>query len=671
MATLHKQYGTPYYDEVTKHWNQRYDYVDENGKVWGIGSVDKARSLDLLDSVLTEDYRYGKPIGAGLNAISWGLAGASYLGIPGAVAGGLLGAANGYTGLPGMLLSNEGIRAWRSLDNLKINGVNVNPVEYEDPAAQLRAYRLRKDLLKLPNAKPNYQTPEERKAARHGKANAVEISLPSEPFNGTINIDGIPKDATYSVGMQNALKTPATSSKTPTAPTSDVITAKDGHLIGFAERHGLGWRDVWELNKETIPNPNAVQAGTTLNLPNRPAVSAAPTQAAPSHPATTQRRALSQDHFRSDARFKDYVSAQSQPAAKSTRSRTAKGGNLDINLLDKPSANLTALRDYGVTLGGSSPANKKAQEDTPLISGGAELAAMAARSRQMAAQEARQQQAAEKAAAKVETKANADLSARLAKEEKATVSPQRTASVEKLGDSAALTSGGIDAGDDQSTQTGAASRTADAHARADAANTAKARGAARHEAATKHADGITAKTYGKNGNVKDKDDKSVGVGFDRFGRATSVGGEKVKANQTNKARNKNGSYSFDSEGNGAGNAGGTVICTELYRQGLIEKDVYRADQRFGLRLMRNDPDVITGYQFWAKPVVRLMRKSRFFTLLVYKSVGEAWANDMARREGLNGFGTVRGILAIAVGIPVCRMIGRVMAACQSAEEKLV
>jgi len=107
-------------------------------------------------------------------------------------------------------------------------------------------------------------------------------------------------------------------------------------------------------------------------------------------------------------------------------------------------------------------------------------------------------------------------------------------------------------------------------------------------------------------------------------------------------------------------SGGSVICTELYRQGLIDYRVYRADQRFGLRLLRNDPDVITGYHFWAKPVVRLMRKSKLFTRLVYKSVGNAWAQEMALREGLNGFGTVRGKLSIAVGVPMCRMMGRML-----------
>ena len=166
MANLQKKYGSPYYDQETNLWNQRYDYVDENGKVWGIGSVDKARSLDLLNSVLAEDYPYGKKVGGLLNATTWGIAGAKYGRAPGAVLGGLLGAANGYTGMPGIAIDLaiiDGIKALRSLDNLKINGVNVNPVEYEDPAAQLRAYGRRTDPLEPHNVKldllADYQYP--------------------------------------------------------------------------------------------------------------------------------------------------------------------------------------------------------------------------------------------------------------------------------------------------------------------------------------------------------------------------------------------------------------------------------------------------------------------------------------------------------------------------------
>ncbi|HEY9078810.1 hypothetical protein [Magnetovibrio sp.] len=289
------------------------------------------------------------------------------------------------------------------------------------------------------------------------------------------------------------------------------------------------------------------------------------------------------------------------------------------------------------------------------------------------------QQARQAAAAKVQT--NQDQAPRAADEEEALVStpsPARRARVEKLGESAAttslanqndLTSDSANAAPGSANQSARAAN-ANAHARANAATTAKERGAARHEAATRTANGQDTARYGEKGNVLDSNGDTVGVSFDRFGRATSVGGQKVNANQTNQARNKDGTYSFDADGNGAGDAGGTVICTELYRQGLIDKHVYRADQRFGLRLLRNDPDVIAGYHFWAQSVVHLMRKSRLFTQIVYKSVGEAWAREMALREGLNGIGTVRGKLVIAIGIPVCRAIGRALTALRKGASQL-
>jgi len=136
--------------------------------------------------------------------------------------------------------------------------------------------------------------------------------------------------------------------------------------------------------------------------------------------------------------------------------------------------------------------------------------------------------------------------------------------------------------------------------------------------------------------------------------------QNANPNQTNQARNKDGSYSLDKDGNGAGNAGGTVICTELYHQDLLPLDVYMADQRYGLHLERTDPYVIAGYHFWAKPVVRLMQCSKIFTHALNKSLAEPWAKEMVIKDGGNGIGTVRGKILFALGLPVCRQIGRML-----------
>jgi len=101
-------------------------------------------------------------------------------------------------------------------------------------------------------------------------------------------------------------------------------------------------------------------------------------------------------------------------------------------------------------------------------------------------------------------------------------------------------------------------------------------------------------------------------------------------------------------GDGGGGDGGTVICTELHRQGLMPDDIYKADSAFGRSL---DDDTIRGYHMWGKPVARAMRKSPLFTWII-KPLVLSWAHTMAGRQ--NRFWS----LALKMGIPVCRFIGR-------------
>ena len=147
----------------------------------------------------------------------------------------------------------------------------------------------------------------------------------------------------------------------------------------------------------------------------------------------------------------------------------------------------------------------------------------------------------------------------------------------------------------------------------------------------------------------------------RGGQLSSVGAQKAKANQKNRAANKDGSYTLDAEGNGAGDAGGTVICTELYHQSFLPLDVYIADQRYGLWIEKNDPYVMLGYHFLAKPVVRLMQNSKLFTQVLYTTFAKPWAAEMVVKQGHNGIGSLRGKTLFAIGLPVCRAIGWVLA----------
>jgi hypothetical protein len=95
------------------------------------------------------------------------------------------------------------------------------------------------------------------------------------------------------------------------------------------------------------------------------------------------------------------------------------------------------------------------------------------------------------------------------------------------------------------------------------------------------------------------------------------------------------------------NAAGTVICTELYKQGLMSEDIYRKDVVFG---QKQSPKVIKGYHLWAKPLVKLMQKSTLVTKIV-NIFAQPWSKEMA--YGNNKVGKV----LMFIGLPICRVLG--------------
>ncbi len=99
---------------------------------------------------------------------------------------------------------------------------------------------------------------------------------------------------------------------------------------------------------------------------------------------------------------------------------------------------------------------------------------------------------------------------------------------------------------------------------------------------------------------------------------------------------------------GGGADGGTVLCTELHRQGLLPDDIYRADSEHGKLV---EPEVLAGYQMWGIPVARWMRLSGTLTRIL-RPVVTAWAYHMAGRT--NWLGSALEVF----GVPVCRFLGR-------------
>ncbi len=97
---------------------------------------------------------------------------------------------------------------------------------------------------------------------------------------------------------------------------------------------------------------------------------------------------------------------------------------------------------------------------------------------------------------------------------------------------------------------------------------------------------------------------------------------------------------------------GTVICTELHRQGLMSDEIYRADQIAGQRIMQENIYAFMGYYVWARHVARWMKSSPLLTKII-KPFGLAWARNIA------GEYNFLGDLILQVGLRVCPIIGRI------------
>lgn len=107
----------------------------------------------------------------------------------------------------------------------------------------------------------------------------------------------------------------------------------------------------------------------------------------------------------------------------------------------------------------------------------------------------------------------------------------------------------------------------------------------------------------------------------------------------------------------AGTGGGgilKIICTELYHQGYMSKEIYQKDQEYGRALAMSHPNIMLGYCILATPVVKLMQRSDFFTRLV-SIPAMAWARDMAGDKNLSG-----AIISL-VGKFVCNIVGGIYA----------
>ena len=99
-----------------------------------------------------------------------------------------------------------------------------------------------------------------------------------------------------------------------------------------------------------------------------------------------------------------------------------------------------------------------------------------------------------------------------------------------------------------------------------------------------------------------------------------------------------------------------IICTELCEQGYLPKEILDLDHQHSNKHV--DIAAKIGYWKWAGYVVDAMKKSKIITHLV-KPIGMAWAYEMAHREEPENYrSNLLGKLVIAIGVPICRYIGK-------------
>jgi hypothetical protein len=101
---------------------------------------------------------------------------------------------------------------------------------------------------------------------------------------------------------------------------------------------------------------------------------------------------------------------------------------------------------------------------------------------------------------------------------------------------------------------------------------------------------------------------------------------------------------------------GTVICTELHRQGFMTDELYATESRFGQSLPHEAMD---GYRRWANSIVKAMRKHKWATVLTYALTYHV-IREMAHRVDPEKYpdSPIIGRLYLRFGVPMCMWLGR-------------
>jgi len=106
---------------------------------------------------------------------------------------------------------------------------------------------------------------------------------------------------------------------------------------------------------------------------------------------------------------------------------------------------------------------------------------------------------------------------------------------------------------------------------------------------------------------------------------------------------------------GGGDGGGKVICTELYSTGILDEETYKMDVKYASEHFSKE--AIRGYQAWAIPVVKFMRKSEEAERTAISLVN-SFMEEIAYRSGKRETGNEVGKLFLDEGVPLFERIGK-------------
>jgi hypothetical protein len=125
-----------------------------------------------------------------------------------------------------------------------------------------------------------------------------------------------------------------------------------------------------------------------------------------------------------------------------------------------------------------------------------------------------------------------------------------------------------------------------------------------------------------------------------------------------------------------GGGGRKIICTKLYELGLLSKKIFQADQKFGKKFSKENPEVYWGYIAWAKTVVDWMegkgpqcmfwirdkkkrnKAQKELSIKWAKAIATPWAKHMAYLMGVEKKDNLAGKVIMTLGTPICKAVSK-------------